>query len=115
VLVAGVEVVLLGELHELHGRTAPGDARARAAAYLASWSDQRAVEGATAPTMISVLGSAGLRVVSRRMTRRLARGIPAAAPFFLGAAIAGRGNRKATEDLARRVLTDLRAPGGPRG
>jgi hypothetical protein len=49
------------------------------------------------------------------MTRRLARGIPGAAPFLLGAAIAGRGNRKATETLARRVLTDLHTPGGPRG
>ncbi|WP_448627909.1 hypothetical protein [Geodermatophilus sp. URMC 64] len=115
VLVAGVEVVLLGELHELYGRPAPGDSRGRAAAYLSSWSDQRAVDGPGAASMVSVLGSAGLRALSRRMTRRLARGIPAAAPFLLGAAIAGRGNRKATETLARRVLTDLRAPGGPRG
>src|SRR5206468_6766183 len=101
VLVAAVEVVLLGELHELHGRPAPGDARARAAAYLASWSDQRAVEGPAAGSgLLSVLGSAGLRSLSRRMTRRLARGIPVAAPLLLGAAIAGRGNRRATETLA---------------
>jgi hypothetical protein len=109
VLVAAVEVVLLGELHELHDRPAPGDARARASAYLASWSEQRAVDGpAGGPGLLSVLGSAGLRTLSRRMTRRLARGIPVAAPLLLGAAIAGRGNRKATESLARRVLDDLR-------
>jgi hypothetical protein len=116
VLVAAVEVALLGELHELHGRAAPGDARARAAAYLASWSEQRAVEGPAAGSgLLSVLGTAGLRSVSRRMTRRLARGIPVAAPFLLGAAVAGRGNRKATENLARRVLGDLRAGPGGRG
>jgi hypothetical protein len=115
VLVAAVEVVLLGELHELHDRPAPGDARARAAAYLAGWSEQRAVDGpAAASGLVSVLGSAGLRSVSRRLTRRMARGIPVAAPFLLGAAVAGRGNRKATENLARRVLTDLRHGRGGR-
>jgi hypothetical protein len=33
--------------------------------------------------------------------------VPSAAPFLIGAAIAGRGNRRATETLAERVLTDL--------
>ena len=45
VLVGGVEVVLIGELHELYGRRPAGDARTRASAYLAGWSAQRAVEG----------------------------------------------------------------------
>ena len=115
VLVAGVEVVLLGELHELHGRPAPGDARERAAAYLASWSDQRAVDGTSRAGLVSVLTTAGLRSLTRRMGRRLARGIPAAAPFLVGAAIAGRGNRRVTESLARRVLADLRAGREGRG
>jgi hypothetical protein len=34
--------------------------------------------------------------------------VPSAAPFLIGAAIAGRSNRRATETFARRVLTDLR-------
>ena len=107
-LIAGVEVVLIGELHELHGRPAPGDARTRASAYLASWSAQRAVDGAGAAGLGALLGSAGMRAVSRRMTRKLARSVPSAAPFLIGAAIAGRGNRRATETLAQSVLTDLR-------
>jgi hypothetical protein len=109
VLVGGVEVVLIGELHELHGRPALGDARARAAAYLASWSDQRSVEGATATGVGVLLGSAGMRALSRRLTRRMARAVPTAAPFLIGAALAGRGNRRATEILAARVIEDLRA------
>jgi hypothetical protein len=109
VLVAAVEVALLGELHELAGRSAP------ASAYLASWSEQRAVDGSGRPAVLTALTSAGLRTLSRRMGRRLARGIPVAAPFLLGAAVAGRGNRRATENLARRVLTDLRAGRGGRG
>lgn len=120
VLIGGVEVVLVGELHELHGRRPPGDARARASAYLAGWSAQRSVDGATAG-LGPLLGSAGFRLLRRQVTRRMARGIPAAAPFLLGAALAGRGNRRATETLARKVLADLRAsrpldhPGGARG
>jgi hypothetical protein len=112
VLTAAVEVVMVGELHELYGRPAEGDARGRAAAYLASWSNQRAVDG-TAAGLAGVLGSAGLRALRRRVGRRMARALPAAAPFLLGAAIAGRGNRKATETLADRVRGDLRRHLGP--
>jgi hypothetical protein len=110
VLVAGVEIVLIGELHELHGRRAPGDARTRASAYLASWSTQRSVDGTRAAGLGAVIGSAGLKALRRRMTRRLAGAIPAAAPFLVGAALAGRGNRRATEALAEQVLADLRSP-----
>jgi hypothetical protein len=107
-----VEVVLIGELHELHGRPAPGDARERAAAYLSAWSGQRAVDDSTTGLMV-LLGTAGLRELRRRMSRRLARAIPGATPFLVGAAIAGRGNRRSTELLAERVRSDLRL--GPRG
>ncbi|MGY1814857.1 hypothetical protein [Blastococcus sp. SYSU D00820] len=112
VLTAAVEVVLLGELHELYGRPAAGDPGARAAAYLASWSAQHAVDESGGTGLGGVLGSAGLRALRRRMTRRLARNAPSAAPFLVGAALGGRGNRKATETLARRVLADLRRPRG---
>jgi hypothetical protein len=111
-LLAGVELVLIGELHELHGRPASGDARTRAAAYLASWSEQRAVDGTATAGLGALLGSAGLRAVQRRITRTFARSVPKAAPFMIGAAIAGRGNRRATETLAQRVLADLRAGRG---
>jgi hypothetical protein len=113
VLTAGVEVVLIGELHELHGRRATGDARARAGAYLASWSAQRSVEGAGPAGVGSLLGTAGLRALHRRLTRRLAGGALTAAPFLIGAALAGRVNRAATERLAGRVLADLRATRTP--
>ncbi|MGY1822155.1 hypothetical protein [Geodermatophilus sp. SYSU D00079] len=110
VLTAAVEVVLVGELHELYGRPAPGDARARALAYLSSWSGQRAVDDSVTPGLGVLLGGASLRALRHRMTRRLARSVPAAAPFLVGAALGGRGNRRATETLARRVLADLRRP-----
>jgi hypothetical protein len=108
VLIGGVEVVLVGELHELYGRRATGDARARASAYLASWSAQRSVDGAAAAGLGTLLGGAGMRALSRHLTRRMARAVPTAAPFLIGAALAGRGNRRATETLATRLLEDLR-------
>jgi hypothetical protein len=109
-LIAAVEVVLVGELHELHGRPASGDPRTRAGAYLASWSAQRAVEGVGVAGVGSLLSSAGVLALRRHVTRRLARTVPGAAPFLIGAALAGRSNRRATETLAERVLTDLRGP-----
>jgi hypothetical protein len=107
VLVAAVEISLIAELHELHGRRPPGDAAARGEAYLAAWSEQRAV-GSQGTDLGSILGAAGMRALRRRLTRRLAGAVPSAAPFLIGAALAGRGNRRATETLARRVLADLR-------
>jgi hypothetical protein len=108
VLTAAVEVVLIGELHELYGRPAPGDARARAAAYLSSWSSRRAVDDSPVPGLGVLLTGATVRGLRRSLTRRLARTVPAAAPFLVGAALGGRGNRRVTEALARRVRADLR-------
>ena len=109
VLIAGVEIVLIGELHELYGRPAPGDARSRAASYVASWSEQRPVDGPTTAGLAALLGSAGMRALRNQIPRKLAGAIPTGAPFMLGAALAGRGNRRATENLAERIRSDLRA------
>ena len=107
VLTAAVEIVLIGELHELHGRPAPGDARARGAVYLGRWSAHRPAPSSTG--LASVIGAAGLRAVQRGVGRRLVRNVPTTAPFLLGAALGGRSNRRATETLAERVLRDLRS------
>jgi hypothetical protein len=107
-LTAAVEVVLLGELHEVYGRPATGSPAEKAAAYLSSWTQQRAVEGGERQGVGTVLGTAGFRALRRRLSRRIARSAPAAAPLLIGAALGGRGNLKATETLARRVRTDLR-------
>jgi hypothetical protein len=114
VLVAAVEVVLVGELHELAGRPAPGDARARAGAYLRSWTDQRAVGSTPSSGLLSVLGSAGAAALRRKIGRRLARSTTSMAPLLVGATLAARGNQKATGALADRLRADLGID-GPRG
>jgi hypothetical protein len=107
VLIGAVEVVLLGELHELHGRPASGDARGRASAYLSSWSEQRAFDRTQPAGLGSLLGAAGVGALRRQVGRRMARSVSSAAPFLLGAAVGSRVNRRATEKLASRVLADL--------
>jgi hypothetical protein len=109
VLIGAVEVVLIGELHELHGRRPPGDAGSRAAAYLAGWSAQRSVDRAGAAGLGALLSTAGISALRRRVTRKLAGTASSTAPLLLGAALSSRVNRRATESLAARVLDDLRA------
>ena len=118
VLVAAVEVVLIGELHELYRRPATGDARTRAKAYLTSWSTQRAVGTAGSGGLVSRLGAAGAQALRRRVTRRLAGSATSFAPLLVGATLSARSNSKATVELAERVLGDLRTglpPSAPPG
>ncbi len=113
VLVAAVEVVLVGELHELYRRPAPGDPRERAVAYLSSWTTQRAVGATASGGLLARLGAAGAEALRRRITRRLARSATSLAPLLVGATLAARSNQKATVSLADHVLRDLRATPPP--
>jgi hypothetical protein len=110
VLVAAVEVVLVGELHELAGRPAAGDSRTRAGAYLSSWTTQQAVGSAGSSGLLATISTAGAAALRRRITRRLARSTTSMAPLLVGATLAARGNRKATVALADRLRRDLRLP-----
>jgi hypothetical protein len=109
-LVGAVEVVLVGELHELAGRRPAGDARARAGAYLSSWTDQRAVGSQAAGGVFSTLGAAGIAALRRRITRTVGRSTTSMAPLMVGATLASRANRKATATLADRLRADLQLP-----
>jgi hypothetical protein len=108
-LVGAVEVVLVGELHELAGRRPAGDARTRAGAYLNSWTNQRAVGSQAVGGVFSALGSAGAAALRRGITRRMAR-TTSMAPLMVGASLASRANRKATVTLADRLRADLQLP-----
>jgi phage tail protein X len=107
-LVGAVEVVLVGELHELAGRPAAGDQRARAAGYVSSWQARRAAGGAGTRGLAAVLGAAGASALRRQANRRLARGRSATAPMVLGASLTARANSKETVALARELWAELR-------
>ncbi|WP_369134186.1 hypothetical protein [Modestobacter sp. I12A-02662] len=107
-LVGAVEVVLVGELHELAGRPASGDPRSRASAYVSSWQARRIAGGARTSGLASVLGAAGASAVRRQANRRLARGRSATAPLVLGASLAARAYRRSTVALGRELWAQLR-------
>jgi hypothetical protein len=110
VLVAAVEVVLVGELHELAGRPAPGDAAGRARAYLTSWTTQRPAGGTGAGGLFGVISTATAAAMRRQVTRRLARSTTSMAPLLLGATLAARANTKATVVLADELRRELGLP-----
>ena len=51
-----------------------------------------------------------MRALRTQIPRKLKGVMPSGAPFVLGAALAGRTNRRATELLAERIRSDLRGP-----
>jgi hypothetical protein len=109
VAIAAVEIKLVAELHELHGRAVPGSLTERGSTYLMSWVRQRAVEPAIAGTgLATVVGYAAKRELRARMLRRLGRNTFALAPFLAGAVAGAEVNRRATRALAAKVRADLR-------
>jgi hypothetical protein len=110
VLVAAVEVVLVGELHELADRRATGDPAGRARAYLTSWTTQRPVGRTGAGGLFGVISTATASAMRRQVTRRLARSTTSMAPLLVGATLAARANRKATSGLADELRRELGLP-----
>ncbi|CCH89330.1 conserved protein of unknown function [Modestobacter italicus] len=110
VLVAAVEVVLVGELHELADRRAAGDAAGRARAYLTSWTTQRPVGRTGSGGLFGVISTATASAMRRQVTRRLARSTTSMAPLLVGATLAARANRKATGALADELRGELGLP-----
>jgi hypothetical protein len=51
-----------------------------------------------------------LRALRTQIPRKLKGVMPSGAPFVLGAALGGRTNRRATEELAERIRSELRRP-----
>ncbi|WP_030891667.1 MULTISPECIES: hypothetical protein [Streptomyces] len=112
--VAGVELKLIAELHEVYGRRPPGNARERTAAYLSAWSGERGISPADLVrpgALNTVMGGQLRRQLRQRIMKRTARNLPNLAPFLIGAAAGAWMNRRETARLAARVRKDLRAAG----
>ncbi|SES35517.1 hypothetical protein [Streptomyces qinglanensis] len=107
--VAGVELKLIAELHEVYGRRAPGNVRERAAAYLSAWASERGIEVTRPATLSAAMNGELRRRLRRQITKRTLRTLPNLAPFLIGAAAGAVLNRRDTARLAERVRADLRA------
>ena len=106
-LLVGIELKLVAELHEVYGSPAPGRFPERMSAYIASWAHRRGVfmiEGG----LIFAAGSPLARLLRRRLAVRAGRSAFSLGPMLTGAAAGALFNRRETRRLGRDIQRDLR-------
>jgi hypothetical protein len=105
--VVGIEVKLVGELHEILGVPAPGSAIERGRAYIAAWAHRRGVY-AVPGGLLLVAGSPLARQLRRRLAGRVGRSAFSLGPLLTGALAGAMINRRETRKLGQDILKDLR-------
>jgi hypothetical protein len=109
VVVAAIEVKLVGELHEVYGRSLGRTSTERAQGALRRWAAYRGVEGADAGGLVSVFGKVLKRPAQRRAAGGAAGRLLGRRAAILGASVTGGAeNRRETLALAEQVCEDLR-------
>jgi hypothetical protein len=106
-VMVGIELKLIAELHEAYGTPAPGKFPERMSAYLAAWAHRRGVfmiEGG----LIFAAGSPLARLLRRRLAIRAGRSAFSLGPMLTGAAAGALFNRRETRKLGRDIQRDLR-------
>ena len=109
-LLVGIELKLVAELHEVYGRPAMGRFPERMSAYVASWAHRRGVfmiEGG----LIFAAGSPLARLLRRRLAFRAGRSAFSLGLMLTGAAAGALFNRRETRKLGREIQRDLRRRG----
>ena len=116
-VLVGIELKLVAELHEAYGSPAPGKFPERMSAYVGAWTHRRGVfmiEGG----LIFAAGSPLARLLRRRLVARAGRSAFSLGPMLTGAAAGALFNRRETRKLGRDIQRDLRRhalepPAGP--
>ena len=106
-LLVGIELKLVAELHEVYGSPAPGRFPERMSAYVGAWAHRRGVfmiEGG----LIFAAGSPLARLLRRRLVARASRSAFSLGPMLTGAAAGALFNRRETRKLGREIQRDLR-------
>ena len=106
-VVVGIELKLVAELHEAYGASAPGNFAERMSAYTAAWAHRRGVfmiEGG----LILAAGSPLARLLRRRLIARVGRSAVSLGPLLTGAAAGAMFNSRETKRLGRDIRRDLR-------
>ncbi|HEY6312153.1 MAG TPA: hypothetical protein VIY52_15300 [Streptosporangiaceae bacterium] len=106
-VVVGIEIKLIAELHEAYGTPAPGKFAERMAAYVASWAHRRGVFMIPGGVVLTA-GSPLARLLRRRLAARAGRSAFSLAPLLTGAAAGAYLNSRETRRLGRDVRRDLR-------
>jgi hypothetical protein len=106
-VVVGVEIKLIAELHEVYGVPAPGSGAQRMTMYVAAWASRRGV--AVVPGgILFAAGSPIARLLRRRLAARAGRSAFALGPLLTGAAAGAYLNARETRRLGRQIRRDLR-------
>jgi hypothetical protein len=109
VSVIGIELKLIGELHEVYGQPVPGTPSQRAVSLLQSWAHKRGVNPfLPGGGVASVLGTAARKELRDMIVKRLGRNLTTLGPMLTGAAVASYLNRRSTKGLGEAVARDLR-------
>jgi len=106
-VIVGIEVKLIAELHEAYGTPAEGNLAERMRTYLAAWAHRRGVT-AIPGGVVFAAGSPLARLLRRRLALRAGRSAFSLGPLLTGAAAGAALNARETRKLGRQVRHDLR-------
>ncbi|MBB5872401.1 hypothetical protein F4553_005835 [Allocatelliglobosispora scoriae] len=108
VAVVGIELKLIGELHEVYGQPIAGTGGQRAVSLLHAWAGKRGVNPFLPGVGVaSVLGTAARKELRDMILKRLGRNLTTLGPLLTGAAVASYLNRRSTKSLGEAIKRDL--------
>jgi hypothetical protein len=106
-VLVGIELKLIAELHEAYGVPAPGNIAERMSAYVAAWAHRRGVFMIPGGVVLAT-GSPLARLLRRRLAARAGRSAFSLAPLLTGAAAGAYLNSRETRKLGQDIRRDLR-------
>ena len=106
-VLVGIEIKLIAELHEAYGTPAPGNVAERMSAYVAAWAHRRGVFMIPGGLVLAT-GSPLARQLRRRLAARAGRSAFSLGPLLTGAAVGAYLNSRETRRLGQDVRRDLR-------
>jgi hypothetical protein len=106
-VLVGIEIKLIAELHEAYGTPAPGNLPERTSAYVAAWAHRRGVFMIPGGVVLAT-GSPLGRLLRRRLAARAGRSAFSLAPLLTGAAVGAYLNSRETRRLGQDIRRDLR-------
>jgi hypothetical protein len=106
-VVVGIEVKLVAELHEAFGMPAQGNTAERMRTYLAAWAHRRGVFMIPGGVVLAP-GSPLARLLRRRLAAHAGRSAASLGPLLTGVVAGAVLNRSAVRSLGRDIVRDLR-------
>jgi hypothetical protein len=106
-VLVGIEIKLVAELHEAYGMPAEGNFADRMSAYVAAWAHRRGVYMIPGGVVLAA-GSPLARLLRRRLAARAGRSAFSLAPLLTGAAAGAFLNARETRRLGQDIRRDLR-------